>query len=89
MNDIREFLNKQEAINLVGGKRDTIHCFMNPNGFLIGADWSWSEFEEILDQADQIELAGATAASMGHPLCVWNNNKPYFFSKQDTKDKEK
>lgn len=74
-----ETLTKDQAIEFVGGKRDEIHCFLNPGGMLLGADWSWDAFEKILDDADSIQKSGEQATRMRHPLAVLANNKWHFF----------
>ncbi len=72
-------LTKDEAVALVGGVRETIHCFLNPGGMLLGADWNWHEFETALEKAERIEEAGDTAKSMKHPLALFNGGKWQFF----------
>lgn len=81
----REFLTKEQAIELVGGVRKTIHCFLNPSGILLGADWSWKEFENALDEAETIEKAGESAIKMKHPLCLFVKGKFHFFEQINNK----
>ena len=78
----REYLTKEQAIELVGGKREEIHCFLNPGGMLVGADWSWKEFVDLLDKSEVIEKAGEQAQAMNHPLAVYSG-KWYFFEKTE------
>jgi hypothetical protein len=81
----REFLTKDQAIELVGGKREYIHCFLqslsNYHAALLGADWTWDEFEKALDEESVIEVAGSNAAAMNHPLAILKNQTWYFFAK--------
>ena len=72
-------LTIEEAIKLVGGKRDYVHCFKNPGGMLIGADWEWHKFVSLMEGAERIEAAGETAQSMKHPLAVLANGSWHFF----------
>ena len=78
MSEVREYLSKEEAIKIVGGKRDSIHCFLNPGGMLIGADWSWNEFDKLLNEAEEIVKAGKQAVAMRHPLAVFKDRWHFF-----------
>ena len=78
MSEVIKLLSKEEAIKLVGGKRDYIHCFLNPNGMLIGTDWSWNEFDELLNETEKIMEAGEQAKRMKHPLAVFKNKWHFF-----------
>ena len=84
MGEELKVLTKEQAIELVGGKRDYIHCFKNPNGMLLGADWKWEKFEELLDEVSTdikgiITHSGQTATNMKHPLAVFQNGSWNFF----------
>ena len=84
MGEDLKVLTKDQAIELVGGKREFIHCFKNPNGMLIGADWKWTEFEKLLDEASTdikgiITPSGQTATNMKHPLAVFHKGSWNFF----------
>lgn len=80
MSDVNEKdMTKEQAIELVGGRHEEIHCFLNPGGMLIGADWSWKSFEECLDNAERITIAGESASRMGHGLAVYTYGKWHFF----------
>ena len=76
-----ELLTKDEAIALVGGESELIHCFINAGFGLIGADWDWPKFLQALDNAKSIQHSGATAVSMGHPVAVSDGEKWMFFGK--------
>lgn len=78
-----ELLTKEQAITLVGGKREYIHCFVQNGGPLIGADWEWSAFEECLDSADKITTSGSGAAAMRHPLAVHSGGWRFFETCED------
>jgi len=47
---------------------DSVHCFLNPGGILLGADWSREDVHAYLDAAETIELAGEPATAMKHGL---------------------
>lgn len=70
---------RTESFEMVGGRRETIHCFLNPNGMLIGADWDWTKFEEILSRAERISKSGEKATAMGHPVAVYSDGRWAFF----------
>lgn len=76
-----ERLTKQEAIDLVGGKSEYIHCFKNPNGMLLGADWAWEEFEKELEIATRLAPSGPMAEKLNHPLAVFSGGRWMFFGK--------
>ena len=80
-------MTKDEAIELVGGKRDYIHCFVNPRGgMLLGADWSWESFEEALDTAQEFGKAGGQAQQMKHPLFIKDKENHYNFFEKNNND---
>lgn len=57
---------------------DYVHCFMNPAGILLGADWSRAEaLKEIA--LGPCELAGAQAMALGHGLVVGKSPDYRFF----------
>lgn len=74
-------MTKEEAVTLVGGEREYIHAFKNPNGMLVGADWDWKTFLSELDSADEIVHAGEAATQMKHPLAVRKNDRWTFFER--------
>lgn len=82
MSEEMKSLTHLEARQLVGGGREYIHCFTNPNGMLIGADWPWFEFERALENASEIVHAGAAATAMGHTLAVRVDGRWLFFEKK-------
>jgi len=70
-------MEKNEALNKLKFINDTCHVFINPNGMLIGADWSKKEIIELLDSG-KISLSGTTATKMGHGIAVFNYGKYHF-----------
>jgi len=78
MSEVKK-LTISEAIELVGGEREYIHCFMNPNGMLLGADWQWQRFLDEMETATRLAPAGPTAERMGHPLGVFSAGSWKFF----------
>lgn len=69
-----------ESIDLVKGKRESIHCFVQAPFALIGADWSWESFETALSKATYRTMAGERARALGHPLALSVDGKWIFFS---------
>ncbi len=78
---MKEILTKDQAIDLIGGEKEYVHSFKNPNGMLIGCDVSWKEFLQKIEYAEVIEKAGEQATSMNHPLCLTINGKYEFIGK--------
>lgn len=65
---MRTKLELEEAMKMIPNT-DTIHVFRNPNGMLIGADWSREEVIDLIKQYGA-ELSGEQATRMGHGLAV-------------------
>ena len=63
-------MTKEEALALVGSPRETIHCLVQAGFALIGADWTWAEFENAIKCSSQLSKSGQTATSMGYGLAV-------------------
>ncbi len=76
-NEQRVYLSKSDALNLIG-KRDPVHVFLNPNGMLVGADWSMEEIDKLLSEATLIEVGGNYCVSMGHPVVAIKEGRPHF-----------
>lgn len=49
-----------------------VHTFRNGGNMLFGADWKREDLLKAIDTS-KCELAGATATSMKHGLCVWTD----------------
>lgn len=81
-------LSKDEAIALVGGKREEIHCFIQGGMMLVGADWGWDEFERAVDRAESRVEAGEQAQRMKHPLAMFVDGKWKFFAAATLKEGE-
>lgn len=78
---MREFLTKDQAIELIGGKADYVHRFVNAGPMLFGCDVGWDSFLETLDKAKTIEKSGETATKMNHPICLSVDNRHEFYGK--------
>ena len=57
-----------------------VHCFLNPGGMLVGADWERAEVLDCLRRAPAIELTGDMARRMGHGIVALNPGDPHFFA---------
>lgn len=86
MSEQIERLTKEQAIELVGGKRETIHSFMGGGMILLGADYSWDQFEKTLDEAIEIQKAGEQATRMNHPLAVKKPEGKWIFFETNKKE---
>lgn len=76
-------LSADEAISVLAAG-DDVHAFMNPNGFLLGADWSREEVEEAIRGTHFIEIAGATARGMKHGIAIeWKAGLVWFATDED------
>lgn len=73
----RVFLTKDEALPLINA--ETYHTFDNSTGLLVGCDGSLDYINDLLNNADFIELAGETARKMSHGMVVFTKNKRLLF----------
>jgi hypothetical protein len=69
MNDEPEELSYDEAIALLPDG-DLIHTILNPEQFLIGADWDRADVLELLRESPRRDVTGPEAQSMGHGLAA-------------------
>lgn len=67
----RLFLTKEQAISLLP-KGKQVHTFRNPNGMLIGCDWSKKRvIEKINDSGDKcLAIGGEASKSLKHALII-------------------
>lgn len=72
----RVFLTPEEAIAMLP-EGEYVHTFRNPGGMLLGADWKRASVEQAIREADQREIAGGMAASMGHGLVLFPKGAEY------------
>lgn len=62
-------LTREEAeARLVDG--DTVHCFRNPGGMLLGADWSRASVLKYLAEAVEFCETGPLATATGHGIAA-------------------
>lgn len=66
----RKIITPAQAIELLNDG-DYIHVFRNPNGMLLGADWSrQSIIDEINKDGAVLEIGGQQCRAMGHGLVI-------------------
>ncbi len=68
----------EDAIKMLPDDAE-IHTFVNPNGFLIGADWSREEILGLL-RTGSVQLSGPMATRMNYGLVVFDGRKNVFIS---------
>lgn len=78
MSNERSFITKEKAMEYIGDS-EYIHVFLNPNGMLIGADWTQKEISELLDRSKTIEIGGGQCVAMKHPVVAFDG-KFHFIS---------
>jgi len=79
MEEEKFILTKEQALQIANIKNEHIYNFISISPALIGADCTRTQFLEILENADSIEVGGKQCRAMGHALVIWDNNRPYFF----------
>ena len=69
---IRNFLTADEALSVIDISADDVHVFMNPNGMLIGADWSLGEIKNLINRCYYIERCApdGMARKMNHGISI-------------------
>lgn len=81
-------LTVEQAISCLNDG-DTIHTFLNPNGALVGADYSRDKVIKILKKnPDKIEIGGPTSRKFKHALIVWEEDRPLFIEANEEKINE-
>lgn len=75
----RLFITKKQAIGLLP-KGKQVHTFVNPNGMLIGADWSKKELIEKINNSkdNDLEIGGETCKGLKHALIMHSDNRVLF-----------
>lgn len=64
------FITPEQAISLLN-EGDSIHTFRNPNGMLMGADWSRKEIIKALrSNPTGIQIGGEICRQMKHALII-------------------
>lgn len=79
----RKILTIEQAIDILP-QNDKIHCFVNAEFGLIGADWDKEKVVETLKEAEFVEIGGEQCKALKHALiCIPKNAKRqsdlYFF----------
>jgi hypothetical protein len=77
MQDEKQKLTFERAVELLNDGEE-IHVFLNPNGMLVGADWSRKEILKLLKDAESIEVGGPSCINLKHGLVAWHGNRPHF-----------
>lgn len=68
---------------------NSIHTFMNPNGMLLGADWSREEILAELRNAHEILETGPAAQAMGHGIAIDEDGRVLFIETRKSNVEEK
>ena len=76
----RVWLSADEAKEMLP-EGDYVHVF-GPNGAMVGSDWDRSTAEKYID-GGKSELSGDMATRMGHGLCVWYEERFWFFETKE------
>ncbi len=81
----RIFITPEEAFDCLHIDDNEVHCFLNPNGALIGMEWGTNATKELLSRAETIEIGGDNCMDLGHGIVVYEKNIYHFLEH----DKEK
>jgi len=73
-------IKKDEVKELLNIRDGYCHVFSNPNGMLMGADWSEKEIDKAISESNFIEKAGEVAMNMNHGICI---DRKYFIETND------
>jgi hypothetical protein len=73
-----DVLEAGQAVEMIDDG-DFIHVFLNPNGMLVGADWSRKSVLELISRS-KCQLSGDMAASMGHGLACLDRGRYHFIA---------
>jgi hypothetical protein len=76
MSDNIVFLSYEQAVSLLPDG-DDVHVFLNPNGMLVGADWSRQSVLDML-KVGTSQLGGDMCLRMGHGLVCENKERFHF-----------
>ena len=76
MSDEKVFLSYEQAVSLLPDG-DDMHVFLNPNGMLLGADWSRKAVLDILHKGE-CQIGGDMCISMGHGLVCTCDGRYHF-----------
>ncbi len=77
MSEERQPLTPEQAKSLLNDGQD-IHVFLNPNGMLIGADWTRQQVESLINKAESLEVGGAACVRMKHGLVAKSDGRYHF-----------
>jgi hypothetical protein len=64
-------------------KGKKIHTFANPNGLLVGADWTRQQTLAALKASPFINRTQGTARAMKHGMCILHNGGPLFIATEE------
>jgi hypothetical protein len=68
-----------EQAKAVLAEGSTVHSFMQAGPILIGCDYQRSTAEQVIEQAEHVEVAGPAARGMGHGVAVTRKNGEVVF----------
>lgn len=71
-----ENITLEKALDLIP-ESEYVHTFLNPNGMLIGADWSRELVIEKIKKHG-VQLSGEQATRMHHGLVIYDGTKYIF-----------
>lgn len=78
---MKKILSFDEAVKMLPD-RDAVHTLSNPNGMLIGADWSRKRLLDAM-ALHGVELSGPEATRMGHGLAMFDGNRHIFIETKE------
>lgn len=76
----RVFITVEDALSLIGTRKE-VHTFRNPGpNIMIGADHSKQSITKTIKDAHKLEIGGDMCKNMGHGLVIWENEseRPLF-----------
>lgn len=76
MSDNSVLLSYDQAVSMLADG-DDVHVFLNPNGMLIGADWSRQSVLDMI-RVGAPQIGGDACLSMGHGLVCKHEGRFHF-----------
>lgn len=74
-------LSVKEAKATINKRSKYVHTFVNPNGMLIGCDWTLVEVMRAIKTAKTIKVGGPSSRGLGHGLVIFTNDGREVFIK--------